>query len=77
MQGGTVSAAERLLRRALRRELELISGDELAGKNLADALDDAIARSLAVLQAAGATGDGVAAAAVRVEVDPSADEMIS
>ena len=74
MQGGTVSAAERLLRRALRRELELISGDELAGKNLADALDDAMARSLAVLQAA---GDGVAAEALRVEIDPAAEELIS
>lgn len=74
MQGGTVSAAERLLRRALKRELELISGDELAGKNLADALDDAIARSLAVLQAA---GDGVAVAAVRVDIASSAEELIS
>ena len=55
----------------------MISGDELAGKNLADALDDAIARSLAVLQAAGATGDGVTADAMRVEVDPAADELIS
>lgn len=77
MQGGTVSAAERLLRRALRRELELISGDELAGKNLADALDDAIARSLAVLQAAGAAGNGVAADALRVDIDPAAEELIS
>lgn len=77
MQGGTVSAAERLLRRALRRELELISGDELAGKNLADALDDAIARSLAVLQAVGAAGNGVAADALRVEIDPAADQLLS
>ena len=54
----------------------MISGDELAGKNLADALDDAIARSLAVLQAAG-VGNGVAVDAVRVDIAPSADDLIS
>ena len=58
------------------RELKLISGDELAGKNLADALDDAIARSLAVLQAAGA-GGGVTADSMRVEMDPAVEELIS
>lgn len=65
------------MRRALRRELELISGDELAGKILADALDDAIARSLAVLQAAGAAGTGVTVDSPRVEIDPAVEELIS
>lgn len=74
MQKVTVRAAERLLRQALELELRLITSGDLAGKPLADAVDDALARSLAVLQAA---GGGSSPEPLRVVVSPSADELIS
>ena len=58
----------------LKLELRLITSGDLAGKPLADAVDDALARSLAVLQAA---GDGSSPEPIRVVVAPSEEELIS
>ena len=51
MEESIKRAAEQLLKAELKKDLQLIKGDELQGKVLADALDDALSRSLAVLQA--------------------------
>lgn len=50
MEESIRKAAEQLLKAALKKDLQLIKGDELQGKILADALDDALSRSLAILQ---------------------------
>lgn len=51
MRDAILAAAEELLLAALERSLQSLEKEELTGKQLADQLDDLLARSLAVLQA--------------------------
>ena len=50
MSDAILAAAEELLLAALERSIQSLKNEELTGKQLADQLDDLLARSLAVLQ---------------------------
>ena len=54
-------------------ELDLIEGGELSGKILADAIDDAMSRSLAVLQL---SSGSAAVPSIRVILPENAEELM-
>lgn len=74
MQDAIKKTAENLLLTAMETELDLIEGGELSGKILADAVDDAMSRSLAVLQLS--SGSAAAVPSIRVILPENAEELM-
>lgn len=72
MRDAILAAAEELLLAALDRSLQSLKEEELTGKQLADQLDDLLARSLAVLQALDTDG----AKAIRIILPDGADATL-
>lgn len=72
MRDAILAAAEELLLAALDRSLQSLKEEELTGKQLADQLDDLLARSLAVLQALDTDGPK----AIRIILPDGADTSL-
>lgn len=72
MRDAILAAAEELLLAALDRSLQSLKEEELTGKQLADQLDDLLARSLSVLQAL----DSDCPKAIRIILPDGADTSL-